>query len=96
MSERRACHLVGADRTMIRYRFQDPADEALRDRMRELAGGWRRFGYRRFHVLLRQEGLVVNRIDENAMPRRTFQHDAAGNVVFDDRSGVSTVSAKPP
>ena len=61
MSERRACHLVGADRTMIRYRRQDQGDEALRDRMRELAGERRRFGYRRLHVLLRQEGLVVNR-----------------------------------
>ncbi len=38
MSERRACHLVGADRTMIRYGRQDQGDEALRDRMRELAG----------------------------------------------------------
>ena len=61
MSERRACHLVGADRTMIRYQRRDQGDEALRDRMRELAGERRRFGYRRLHVLLRQEGLVVNR-----------------------------------
>jgi transposase InsO family protein len=29
--------------------------------MRELAGERRRFGYRRLHVLLRQEGLVANR-----------------------------------
>jgi transposase InsO family protein len=61
MSERRACHLVGADRTMIRYRGQRPDDAALRERMRVLAGERRRFGYRRLHVLLRQEGLVVNR-----------------------------------
>jgi transposase InsO family protein len=46
---------------MIRYRRRDQSDEALRDRMRELAGERRRFGYRRLHVLLRQEGLVVNR-----------------------------------
>ena len=46
---------------MIRYPRQDQGDEALRDRMRELAGERRRFGYRRLHVLLRQEGLVVNR-----------------------------------
>ena len=30
MSERRVCHLVGADRTMICYRRQDQGDEALR------------------------------------------------------------------
>jgi transposase InsO family protein len=29
--------------------------------MRELAAERRRFGYRRLHVLLRQEGLVLNR-----------------------------------
>lgn len=46
---------------MIRYRRQGQGDEALRERMRELAGERRRFGYRRLHVLLRQEGLVVNR-----------------------------------
>ena len=61
MSERRACHLVGADRTMIRYRSSRPDDAALRERMRVLAGERRRFGYRRLHVLLRREGLVMNR-----------------------------------
>lgn len=61
MSERRACHLIGADRTMIRYRSRRPDDAALRKRMRVLAGERRRFGSRRLHVLLRQEGLVVNR-----------------------------------
>jgi transposase InsO family protein len=61
MSERRACHLIGADRSTIRYRSRRPDDADLRDRLRELAGERRRFGYRRLHVLLRQEGLVVNR-----------------------------------
>ena len=61
MSERRACHLIGADRSMVRYQSRRPAEAALRQRMRELAGERRRFGYRRLHVLLRQEGLVQNR-----------------------------------
>ena len=61
MSERRACHRVGADRTMIRYRSRRPDDAALRERTRVLAGERRCFGYRQLHVLLRQEGLVVNR-----------------------------------
>ncbi|MEM6550450.1 MAG: IS3 family transposase [Pseudomonadota bacterium] len=61
MSERRACHLIGADRTMIRYQSRRPDDAALKKRMRVLASECRRFGYRRLHVLLRQEGLVVNR-----------------------------------
>jgi len=61
MSERRACSLVGADRTMIRYRRRRPDDADLRERLRSLAGQRRRFGYRRLHVLLRQEGWTVNR-----------------------------------
>ncbi len=61
MSERRACLVIGADRSSIRYRSRRPGDAALRGRMRELAAERRRFGYRRLHVLLRQEGLVMNR-----------------------------------
>jgi putative transposase len=61
MSERRACSIVNGDRKMIRYRSRRPADEALRTRLRELAAERRRFGYRRLHVLLRREGLVLNR-----------------------------------
>ena len=61
VSERRACSLVGADRTMIRYRRRRPDDADLRERLRDLADARRRFGYRRLHVLLRQEGWTVNR-----------------------------------
>lgn len=61
MSERRACQVIRADRKMIRYRSRRPADDALRQRLRELAGEQRRFGYRRLHVLLRHEGHGLNR-----------------------------------
>jgi putative transposase len=61
MSERRACQLVGADRTMIRRRSGRPDDAALRERLRVPAGERRRSGCRRLHVLLRQEGLAMNR-----------------------------------
>ena len=60
VSERRACSIVGADRSTIRYRFRRNDDAPLRGRLRELATERRRFGYRRLHVLLRQEGHVVN------------------------------------
>ncbi len=56
MSERRACTVLGVDRTMIRYRSIRPADEELRERLRDLAQERRRFGYRRLFVLLRREG----------------------------------------
>jgi transposase InsO family protein len=61
MSQRRACEVIGADRTTVRYRSRRPDDGAMRTRMRELAAERRRFGYRRLHVLLRLEGYVVNR-----------------------------------
>ena len=61
VSERRACRLIGADRASVRYRSRRPKDDALRERLRQLANERRRFGYRRLHVLLRREGHVVNR-----------------------------------
>ncbi len=56
LSERRACTLIGADRSTIRYRSCRPDDAVLRGRLRELARERRRFGYRRLFVLLRREG----------------------------------------
>lgn len=61
VSERRACAMIAVDRSSIRYRSVRPDDGVLRARLRELADQRRRFGYRRLHVLLRQEGCVVNR-----------------------------------
>ena len=61
MSERRACRVLGVDRTSVRYRATRPADTALRERLRTLAQERRRFGYRRLHVLLRRESHAVNR-----------------------------------
>jgi hypothetical protein len=46
LSERRACSIAGADRTMVRYRSCRPPDTELRARLRELANKRRRFGYR--------------------------------------------------
>lgn len=61
MSERRACAILCVDRSSARYRSRRSDDAALRARLRELADQRRRFGYRRLHVLLRQEGHAVNR-----------------------------------
>ena len=61
MSERRACEVIGTDRTSVRYRALRPDDGALRERLKALAQERRRFGYRRLHVLLRREGHAVNR-----------------------------------
>jgi len=61
MSERRACRVLGADRTSVRYLATRPDDSDLRERLKALAQERRRFGYRRLHVMLRREGHAVNR-----------------------------------
>jgi putative transposase len=61
MSERRACRVIGTDRTSVRYQSVRPDDVALRERLKALAQQRRRFGYRRLHVLLRREGHAVNK-----------------------------------
>ena len=61
VSERRACSIIAADRSAVRYLSRRPDDAALRARLRELADQRRRFGYRRLHVLLLSEGWTMNR-----------------------------------
>jgi putative transposase len=60
VSQRRACRVIGADRTSIRYRSRRPDDAAARARLQELAAVRRRFGYRRLQILLRREGTHIN------------------------------------
>ena len=60
MSERHACRVLSLGRASVRYKSRKADDGALRERLRQLAGERRRFGYRRLQVLLRREGAVVN------------------------------------
>ena len=60
LSERRACRLVGLDRSTFQYHKKTGADEGLRERLKTVAGERRRFGYRRLGILLQREGLAVN------------------------------------
>jgi putative transposase len=60
VSERRACSVIGADRTTVRYRHRRAGDHELRARLRALAGERRRFGYRRLGMLLAREGVHMN------------------------------------
>ena len=61
VSERRACRVIAADRTVIRYQSRRDDDGALREKLRDLAHQRRRFGYRRLDILLRREGIAINR-----------------------------------
>lgn len=57
----RACRLISLPRSTYEHRVKEKAqDEALRERMKELAAKHRRFGVPRLHALLRAEGLVAN------------------------------------
>jgi putative transposase len=59
-SERRACGLVGMKRSSYRYQGRRAEESGLRQRLRELAGECRRYGYRRLTALLRREGWKAN------------------------------------
>jgi putative transposase len=60
ISERRACAIVGADRSAMRYRCRSADDAATRMRLKELAAERRRFGWRRLKLLLEREGIRMN------------------------------------
>ena len=60
VSERRACRILGVDRSSVRYRSRRGSDDEARLRIRALAYRRRRFGYRRLHVLLGREGWRMN------------------------------------
>jgi len=60
MSQRRACEVLAVDRSSVRYRSLRPDDAAERAAMKVVAAERRRFGYRRIHILLERQGIVMN------------------------------------
>jgi putative transposase len=61
ISERRACGLLLVVRGTCRYKaITRPANDELRQKLREFALVRRRFGYRRLHALLQRNGYEVN------------------------------------
>ncbi|WP_099186369.1 IS3 family transposase [Sphingobium fuliginis] len=90
MSERRACRVIGADRGSVRYRSTRDDDADLREKLRELANQRRRFGYRRLHILLRREGVMINR----KKTQRLYQEE--GLAVRRRRSRKRAVGTRAP
>jgi putative transposase len=60
LSQRRAARLIPIERMTLRYEHHRDPQEALRVRLRELAGSRVRYGYRRLTVMLKREGWEVN------------------------------------
>lgn len=60
LSQRRVAGLIPVDRATLRYEHHRDPQDALRVRLRELAGSRVRYGYRRLTVLLKREGWEVN------------------------------------
>ena len=61
VSQRRAFLIASLPRKTFTYVPRKPPQEALRRRIRELATARVRYGYKRIHVLLKREGIHVNK-----------------------------------
>lgn len=59
-SERRACRLIGIDRTSYRYEAHPDNNAGLREALLKLAREKPRYGYRRLWAVLRARGFNVN------------------------------------
>ena len=60
LSQRPARRLARVHRSKARYRSIRAKDEPIHARLRELALAHRHYGYKRLHVLLRREGILIN------------------------------------
>jgi putative transposase len=61
VSERRACKVIGQPRSTQRYPVNlSEEEEALVERIIDLATQYGRYGYRRITALLRSNGLIIN------------------------------------
>jgi putative transposase len=59
VSQRRACELLDCARSSVRYTPKQ-TDDVLREQLMKLAQEKPRFGYRRLHILLNQQGQQIN------------------------------------
>jgi len=60
VSDRRCCKVLELTRATFGYQSRAKDRTLLKMRLKDLALGRPRYGYRRLHVLLRREGILVN------------------------------------
>lgn len=61
ISERKVCSVMMVSRTVLHYVGHRRDDQAIRQRIREIAETRVRYGFDRIHILLRREGWADNR-----------------------------------
>ena len=59
-SRRRICGLVGLSTSTWHYKTKPNENPLIRQRLRDIAGERRRWGYRQMHEILRREGIIIN------------------------------------
>jgi transposase InsO family protein len=59
-STRLLCETLGVHRCNLYHEPRPDEDQPVQDALKELAGAWPTYGYRRLTVMLRREGLQVN------------------------------------
>jgi len=74
LSQRRAASLVKSAPSVLRYQSKRQNCEPVRTRLKALAQQRPRFGYRRLHVLLRREGIMINRKKTHRLYREEKLH----------------------
>ena len=60
VSQRRACNVLQADRSSVRYQSKSGDDKDQREAIKRISKERRRFGYRRINVMLQREGIQMN------------------------------------
>jgi hypothetical protein len=91
-SLRRSCRVIGLSTATWRYQRQTTATNAnVLARLEAHAAERARFGYRRLHVLLEREGIVVNQFQSRAsLPQRMVEElKAEGLPVFEAKISSS-------
>ena len=61
VSERRGCEVTRTARSTFQYKSIRPSQESLRQKIRDLALSRVRYGYKRIHVMLKRQGIHVNK-----------------------------------
>ena len=84
-SQRKAAALVGSAPSVLRSVCKRKDDAPIKERLRELASERPRFGYRRLHVLLRREGMLIRKC--SSIARRPTGFTARKSCICAPRNG---------